>query len=138
MLVTTENTTLKEYEGFLSQVDILSSLNPYELAKLSDLISEEFFEEGEEIVRQGEEGKSVFFLHDGECAAYMTGEQGEIEVKRYTTPGEYFGEVALVNLEPRRATVRACGDCTVLQLQREDVDLSIGELRARLIANIDR
>lgn len=136
-LVTSENTRKKKYEGFLSQVDVLSSLTPYELAKLSDLLELQLFSDAEEVVRQGEEGTSMYFVYEGECEARMGGEHGEVEVKRYSTPGEYFGEVALVMKEPRRATVRACGSCIVLVLRKEDVDLSVGDLRARLLANIE-
>ncbi|CAK0813575.1 unnamed protein product [Prorocentrum cordatum] len=79
----------------------------------------------------------VYFLYEGQCTAFMHGEHGEVEVMRYTTPGQYFGEVALVYSEPRRATVRATGECTVLALKRQDVNLSVGDLRARLVANIE-
>jgi len=137
MLVTRMSSTCQEYEKFLAQVDVLFSLTPYEIAKLADLLVDEFCEDGEEIVTQGEESDSVYFLYEGQCAAYMHGEHGEVEVMRYTTPGQYFGEVALVYSEPRRATVRASGECTVLVLKRQDVNLSVGDLRARLVANIE-
>jgi cAMP-dependent protein kinase regulator len=137
MLVTTSSSHCQEYESFLSQLEFLSSLTRYEIANLADQLREDIFEDGEEIVTQGEEGDSVYFLYEGQCAAYMHGEHGEVEVMRYTTPGEYFGEVALVYSEPRRATVRASGECTVLVLKKEDVNLSVGDLRARLVANIE-
>jgi len=138
LIVTSENSRHSEHESFLRQIDVLSGLTRYEIARLSDLLSEELFDGGEDIITQGDEGDCVFFLQEGECKAYITGDQGEVEVKHYTQHGEFFGEIALINNEPRRATVRACGDgCVVLQLNREDVDLSIGALRDRLAANID-
>lgn len=137
LLVTAENIKNREYEGFLAQIEVLSALNRYELAQLSDLLSTELFDDGEDIVLQGDEGDSVYFLYEGECKAYISGEQGEVEVKHYYIQGEYFGEIALLNNEPRRATVRACGEgCVVLQLKREDVDLSVGAIRERLLMNI--
>eukprot|EP00443_Scrippsiella_acuminata_P091934 CAMPEP_0115425198 /NCGR_PEP_ID=MMETSP0271-20121206/28251_1 /TAXON_ID=71861 /ORGANISM="Scrippsiella trochoidea, Strain CCMP3099" /LENGTH=340 /DNA_ID=CAMNT_0002850079 /DNA_START=51 /DNA_END=1073 /DNA_ORIENTATION=- len=137
MLVTAENTKHREYEGFLAQIPVLSALNRFELARVSDLLSTELFDDGEDIVTQGEEGDAVYFLYEGECRAYMTGEQGMVEVKHYTFQGEYFGEIALINNEPRRATVRACGEgCVVLKLKKEDVDLSVGAICDRLRENI--
>lgn len=133
MLVTSENSRSKEYESFLQNVDVLRELTAYERSTLSDLLESELYDSGEVIVQQGEPGDSFFFLYEGECKAYMGGLHGEVEVKHYTWPGEYFGEVALLNDEPRRATVRASGDgCVVLKLKREDVDLSIGSLQERL------
>jgi len=138
LAISSESIMCKEYESFLQKVDALSSLNAYELGKLSDLLVDEIFDDGEEIVRQGDEGDDrMFFLYEGECAAYVNGEHGEVEVMRYDTPGQFFGEVSLVFSEPRRATVRALGECTCLSLKRQDVNLSIGGLRARFVANIE-
>mmetsp|Transcript_53952 Transcript_53952/g.115886 ORF Transcript_53952/g.115886 Transcript_53952/m.115886 type:complete len:369 (+) Transcript_53952:81-1187(+) len=133
MLVTAESTKNREYESFLSQISVLSSLNSYELAQLSDCLTSELFDDSEEIVRQGEPGDSIYFLYEGSCRAFINGELGEVEVKTYTQPGEYFGEIVLIQDEPRRATVRAgCGGCVVLRLKREDVDISVGNIRERL------
>lgn len=139
MLVTQENSRSREFEGFLSQIDILSALNRFELGKMSDLLTTELFAGDEDIVTQGDVGDAVYFLYEGECKAYMAGDQGEVEVKHYVIQGEYFGEIALINDERRRATVRACGDgCVVLRLKKEDVDLSVGNIRDRLLENIER
>merc|ERR1740121_61750 len=101
------------------------------------MLSSELFDGDEEIVQQGAEADGVYFLFEGECKAFICGEQGEVEVKHYTRPGEYFGEIALITNEPRRATVRACDDgCVVLKLKKEDVDLSVGCIRERLLADI--
>lgn len=136
MLVTSENSKSKVYESFLQNVDILRDLTVYERATVSDLLEPELFDSGETIVQQGEPGDTFYFLYEGECKAYMYGQQGEVEVKHYTFPGEYFGEIALLHAEPRRASVRASGDgCVVLRLKREDVDLSIGSIQERLATN---
>jgi len=76
---------------------------------------------------------------EGECKAYIAGDQGEKEVKHYTHQGEFFGEIALILNETRRATVRACADgCVALKLKREDLDLSIGCMRERMLENIEK
>jgi len=138
MLVTAENTKHREYEGFLAQIPVLSALNRFEIARVSDLLSTELFDDGEDIITQGEEGDAVYFLYEGECRAYMAGEHGILEVRHYTVQGEYFGEIALINNEPRRATVRACGEgCVVLKLMKEDVDLSVGAICDRLREHIE-
>jgi cAMP-dependent protein kinase regulator len=138
MLVTTENSKSREYESFLRNVPLLSELTQYEVATVSDLLDSELFDFGECIVTQGETGDTFYFLYEGECRAYISGPQGDVEVMQYTQPGQYFGEVALVTNEPRRATVRASGPegCVVLRLRREDVDLSVGSIQERLMRNI--
>lgn len=136
MLITAENSKKGEYDGFLAEVDLLRGLTLYERSVLSDLLESELFDDGEEIVHQGEEGNTFYFLYEGQCKAYMLGPHGEVEVMHYTRPGQYFGEVALLERAPRQCTVRACyGGCVVLKLRREDVDLSVGSIQERLYAN---
>jgi len=138
MLVTDANAVQREYEAFLAQIDILRDLTKYELAVLSDLLKVELFNGGEEITTQGHPGDKVFILYDGEARAYISGDRGEVEVKAYATQGAFFGEIALLLNEPRRATVRACGSgCSVLSLSRQDLDLSVGSIRERLLSNIE-
>merc|ERR1712048_446662 len=46
--------TYTKYEGWLSEVDILKSLNQHELSKLSELLESTNFDAGEDIIKQGE------------------------------------------------------------------------------------
>merc|ERR1711959_755002 len=91
MLATAENTKKSQYEGFLEKVEILKDLTRYEIAQLSDMLESELYDSGEAIITQGDEGNYFYIIEDGEAKAYITGEEGEIEVKTYSNPGDYFG-----------------------------------------------
>mmetsp|Transcript_51228 Transcript_51228/g.116200 ORF Transcript_51228/g.116200 Transcript_51228/m.116200 type:complete len:351 (-) Transcript_51228:27-1079(-) len=109
-----------KYEGWLSDVEILKNLNHFELAKLADALETECFDAGEDIIKQGDVGENFYILEEGTAAAFINGTSGEKEVKTYATKGEYFGEVALLNSEPRKATVRATGKgCNVVFLSKQ-------------------
>jgi cAMP-dependent protein kinase regulator len=139
MLVTSENTKKKEYEGFLEQVAILADLTKYEMAQLSDMLESELFDAGEAIITQGDSGNYFYIIEDGEARAYITGEQGEVEVKQYTIPGDYFGEIALITNAQRKASVRAAGQgCSVLSVRREDFDRVLGPVKDILEKKIDQ
>jgi cAMP-dependent protein kinase regulator len=138
MLTTAENTRHTQYEGFLQEIDLFKHLTRYEIAQLSDLLQTELFEGGEEIVKQGEDGKTFYIVEDGEAKAFLTGDSGEVEVKHYQKQGEYFGEIALITNGPRKATVRAIGSgCSVLTVSREDFDRVLGPIKDILIKDID-
>merc|ERR1719335_522656 len=79
MLTTAENTRHTQHEGFLQDIELFKHLTRYEIAQLSDLLETELFEAGEDIVKQGEDGKHFYIVEDGEAKAYITGESGEIE-----------------------------------------------------------
>jgi len=139
MLSNSEATKMKQYEGFLAGVEILKDLTKYELGKLSDMLGSECVDTGEVIIQQGQEGNYFYILEDGEAKAYIGGSQGEIEVKHYSVPGEYFGEIALLKSATRRATVRAGGSgCTVLSVSRTDFDAVLGPIKDILAKNIDK
>mmetsp|Transcript_54966 Transcript_54966/g.117981 ORF Transcript_54966/g.117981 Transcript_54966/m.117981 type:complete len:370 (+) Transcript_54966:119-1228(+) len=127
------------YEGWLSEVELFQCLNSYELSRLSDLMESQLFSAGEDIVVQGETGEHFYILEDGSCAAYIKGPKGESEVKKYDTPGDYFGEIALIKDVPRKATVRATGEgASVLCISKEDFVEVLGPIQDRLAKDIDK
>ncbi|WWC60219.1 uncharacterized protein I303_102785 [Kwoniella dejecticola CBS 10117] len=97
------------YESFLSEVQILQSLQPHERAKIADVLESRTFNQGEDVIKQGEAGDEFFLIESGNAIAIKRGEDGrESVVKRYSK-GDYFGELALLNKQTRAATVRAEG-----------------------------
>ena len=62
-------------------------------------------------VSQGEEGKKFYIIEDGEAVANKNGTQ----VMSYS-PGDYFGELALIRNQPRAATVTAKTPCKLLSV----------------------
>mmetsp|Transcript_65360 Transcript_65360/g.191263 ORF Transcript_65360/g.191263 Transcript_65360/m.191263 type:complete len:366 (+) Transcript_65360:70-1167(+) len=127
------------YEGWLAEVEILQSLNRYELSRLSDLLQSELFDTGEEIMKQGEPGEKFYILEDGTCAAYISGSDGEKEVKEYNKQGQYFGEIALLKDEPRKATIRATGEgCALLSISKEDFTSVLGPIQDILRKDMDK
>nr|XP_019012155.1 cAMP-dependent protein kinase regulator [Kwoniella pini CBS 10737]OCF50936.1 cAMP-dependent protein kinase regulator [Kwoniella pini CBS 10737] len=97
------------YESFLSEVQILQSLQPQERAKIADVLESRTFNQGEDVIKQGEAGDEFFLIESGNAIAIKRGEDGrESVVKRYNK-GDYFGELALLNKQTRAATIRADG-----------------------------
>lgn len=52
----------EKYENFLTQVGILQTMEPYERSKLADVFKEEIFEEGDEIIKEGDTGNLFYFI----------------------------------------------------------------------------
>jgi len=129
---------LEMYEGFLKEVPLLQSLNHFELSKLSDCLDSQLFEGDEEIIKQGDNGEEFFIVEDGTCSAFINGKDGEIEVKKYEKGG-YFGEIALLTDEPRKATIRATGEGTsVMVCTKEHFVNLLGPIQEILKREIDK
>eukprot|EP01113_Clastostelium_recurvatum_P021969 TRINITY_DN260_c0_g1_i3.p1 TRINITY_DN260_c0_g1~~TRINITY_DN260_c0_g1_i3.p1 ORF type:complete len:758 (-),score=262.72 TRINITY_DN260_c0_g1_i3:110-2290(-) len=109
------------YESFLERVPLLENLLPYERSTIADALEPKSYQDGEYIIRQGEKGDAFYILEKGRVIITKVTSAGEdpIEISR---PGEgsYFGELALLNDQPRAATVQALGPLRVLCLNRSD------------------
>jgi len=127
------------YQGWLREVDLLKTLNYYELSKLSEALESTLYDTGEVIIKQGDPGSTFYILEDGYCSAFIAGPEGEKEVKRYEKQGEYFGELALLSDAPRRATVRATGEgAVVVHLEKEAFVNLLGPLTDILRVHADK
>ncbi|KAH7924047.1 camp-dependent protein kinase regulatory subunit [Leucogyrophana mollusca] len=99
------------YEQFLSSVPLLASLEPGERSKIADALVSKTHPDGEAVLRQGDMGDTFFFVEEGEAIVTKSQQSDTGEVREITVghlkKGDYFGELSLLRLEPRAATVSA-------------------------------
>ncbi len=88
--------------------------------KVRDLMREERFEFGDEIVREGDEADAYYVLTFGRVRVIKTRDNGEEVALATLRPGDEFGEAALLDGGPRRATVRCSTGAVVLRVNREE------------------
>ena len=92
-------------EDYLSQVPLFSGMGDKERRKLAERMSERTFTEGDTITEQGQRGVGFFVIEDGNATVSIKG-----EIVRTLGPGEWFGEIALIDDGPRSATIVAGTD----------------------------
>ena len=128
----------EKYETFLKSVELLKSMEDYERSQISEAFKDAKFNAGDLIIKEGDEGKDLFFLVEGEAFASKILEEGaeETEVKQYKQ-GDYFGELALLNNEPRAANIKARTDCVCVTMDRHSVKRMFGPLDEILKRNMD-
>lgn len=97
----------EEFKVFLSKVSVFNTLEESELQKIASALQERSYEAGETIIEEGDSGDEFFILIEGEAKAYQKQKEGEKEVFNYSNVGDYFGEIALLENETRKASVRA-------------------------------
>src|SRR6266550_2833575 len=86
-----------------------------ETARKADILE---FAPGEIVLREGELADRVYMVIKGEAEATRTGPNGaQVAVGRFG-PGDYFGEVGLLNNGPRIASVRAVTSLEVMALDQ--------------------
>jgi len=135
LVVKSSQAHFKENVAFLSNCEVFQMLDSQERASLAEVLEEEDFDEDEAIVEQGERDDKMFILRKGTAVACIKGEQGEVEVKQYKQ-ADYFGEIALLSGEPRKASVYAVGPCSCLYITRATFLRILGPLQGLLERNI--
>ncbi len=110
------------YENFLRELEILQSLTDYERSNVADALIPIEFNENETIIQQGDDGDRMFFIEDGQCDIYMNE-----KFHKRLNKGDYFGELALLNHEPRSATIIAASPTVKLaSLEVESFERLLG------------
>ena len=97
----------------LSHVPLLSGLSKRDLARILGIGSERGFGEGDVIVREGDLGRDFYLLLTGTAELKVPRQQPEA-----LGPGDYFGEIAVLDEGPRSATITASSPVTALRIER--------------------
>ncbi|KAJ2786275.1 hypothetical protein GGI15_001642 [Coemansia interrupta] len=120
------------YERFLETVPLLRSLEAYERQKIADALESVTYGDGDTIVRQGEPGDDFFLIEQGVVRVYKSEDGGaaddEGERREYPAlgPGDYFGELALLDNQPRAATLVSCGRTKCARMTRNAFNRLLG------------
>eukprot|EP00929_Paragymnodinium_shiwhaense_P062416 TRINITY_DN3115_c4_g1_i1.p1 TRINITY_DN3115_c4_g1~~TRINITY_DN3115_c4_g1_i1.p1 ORF type:complete len:2235 (+),score=659.51 TRINITY_DN3115_c4_g1_i1:137-6841(+) len=135
LVVESSKMAYNELLEFIEGVEVFKVLSAAEKAGLADALEEEEFQNDEAILEQGETDDKMFIVREGKAVACIAGDQGEIEVMQYAK-GSYFGEIALLLGEPRKASVYAVGACTCLYISRAAFARKLGPLKDKLSRNM--
>lgn len=102
----------------LVSVPLFRRLSPDLLVTMADAMTERRYKHGADIVREGDDGNTLFVMLSGQARVHRAGAAGEdVELARLG-PGGFFGEMSLLDGQPRSATVRATTDVRCALLPR--------------------
>jgi CRP/FNR family cyclic AMP-dependent transcriptional regulator len=107
-------------EDTLAQVPLFSQLSRLALRRLARGTVSRRFAGGDVIVKEGEQAVAFFFVLSGRVEVVKGAEGPSPKVLTTMGPGDFFGEMALIDDYPRSATVRALEDTECLELWRWD------------------
>lgn len=104
-------------DNFLHKLPVLAGLDEAALQFLGGMAGEEQYAAGAVIVREGELGDRICFVCEGCVRIIKNHETGEPVVLAEMKPGDYFGEMSLVESVTRSATVLAVEPTRVFTLK---------------------
>ena len=135
-----EKTIIKETP--LSRITPMELLSKEELSTLSPQLEKRIFNPGEHIFREGEPGDELFIISEGSASVYRSMEDN-VGSHRLVTFGQgtVFGEMALLDSQPRSASVRADGRLACYVMSRHQLDQLVTQNHAiavKLLISLSR
>jgi signal transduction histidine kinase len=103
----------------LESCKLFSSLSPDEFTSLRRVTRELSVAGGAEIFKEGDAGDALYVIKSGSVQISAVIGEGERQVLSRLPPGELFGELAIIDNQPRSATALAEVETTVYVIPRE-------------------
>jgi CRP-like cAMP-binding protein len=111
-----------ELIAFLPRTPFFGGLEPQVLEFVADRLLTRPLAAGATVFEEGEPGASLFIVRTGTLLVFHRGPEGAPPVKLIRLgPGDFFGEMTLIEMQPRSATVRTESDAVLLELRGRDL-----------------
>jgi CRP/FNR family cyclic AMP-dependent transcriptional regulator len=107
--------------NFLAEIKLFELLNEDDRLLLAQVIDELSLPEGHTLFQAGDPGDSLFIVQSGHIELFIKDTAGQKITLATPEPGDMFGELAMLDSEPRTATAVALMDSDVLVLDRGDL-----------------
>jgi CRP-like cAMP-binding protein len=106
----------------LKTVGLFGALGDEDLAFLRERLVVRGVEPGELIFREGEQGGDLYVVLDGEMEVLKRSHGGEDARMALLGPNDWFGEMSIIDIHPRSASVRAVSSAQLLALSTRALD----------------
>jgi CRP-like cAMP-binding protein len=104
----------------LRTVPIFSELSETDVTSLAQLLARRKYAKDAVVFFENEEGDSFFMIVHGRIKVTILGDDGREVILSMLGPGDFFGEMALLDNEPRSASAIAAEESELLSLSRAD------------------
>jgi CRP/FNR family transcriptional regulator, cyclic AMP receptor protein len=106
--------------AYIENVPLFKSLQEHELRILAAHLSSRKYSEGETVISEGEKSTDLYIIIEGRARVSLKRQQAEDITIDELGPGQFFGEMGLLDGKPRSADVVCLTECNMFCLERED------------------
>jgi CRP/FNR family transcriptional regulator, cyclic AMP receptor protein len=127
--------------AFLGRIPIFAGLPERIMELIAGKLRVVHVVAGAQLLREGEQARSMFIVRDGELQILKRGKGGADYRLAVLKTGDCVGEMSLIDIQPRSATARAIGIATLYVLDQSEIaKLSAADVEAYalLVLNISR
>ena len=112
--------TEERIKTLMSGVPFFSNLSDQDLEVITKHAIRRSFPKNAAIINEGDQTDSLYVVEKGRAKAFLTDRQGKEIVLGIIPQGSYFGEIALLDSEPRSANVMTLEPSSFLIITRSD------------------
>lgn len=102
----------------LQNLSLFKGVPPQYLVELEKLSVTRKYPKNTILVTEGDESNHLYIIKSGKVSVYLSDEEGRQVILNYMQEGEYFGELALLDGEPRSASVVTVTACEFVVISR--------------------
>lgn len=111
---------IHQLTSFLRGVELLNGLAPEDLGKVAQMCQLSRFRRAERIFTESQPGACLYVVMAGRVKIFGSSAQGRSKTFAYLEPGDFFGEMSLIDEEVRSASAAALEDSTLIMLKSDD------------------
>ena len=125
-----------EHKSLLFQASIFSGLSNEQISDVLETAKEVVFKTGDTIMNEGDEGGELYVIVEGSVQIEKrAGDNLTIKIAHAEKKGMMIGEMSLIDMKPRSATVRADSEVTMIVIEREAL-VSLFDKDPKILATI--
>lgn len=110
-----------ELMTWLPSIALFGGLKDSTLARIIDMLGQHHFQPDELVCKEGEAGRAMFLMRAGEVVVVRHGEDGRRLKLIRMGPGEFFGEMTLIDIQKRSASVVVVKPSLIYSLSNRDL-----------------
>jgi len=106
----------------LREIGIFGALSDEVLAHIAKSMEQVNLQPGHTVFAEGDAGREMYVVLDGEVEVLKKSRRGRDQRVAILGPNDAFGEMSIIDVQPRSATVRTLGPTRLLRIRSDDLD----------------
>jgi CRP-like cAMP-binding protein len=111
---------MEDRKEVLRSIPLFQALTDRDLAEIAELLIERRFKARATVFEEGTVGEYMYVIREGQVKVSKMSDDGREKVLEILGPGDFVGEMALLDQSLRSASVKSVSDCVLLALSRND------------------
>ncbi|MFC1773305.1 Crp/Fnr family transcriptional regulator [Pseudomonadota bacterium] len=103
----------------LRKIPLFAKLDDQDLEQLAEATVTRTFNKNSIVITEGDSSSSLYIILSGDVKVFVSDEDGKTNIVNRLGSGDYFGELSLIDDEPRSASVEAVSKCKISILSRQ-------------------